>query len=141
MAVISASCLTDPVPREPIFTYSPTCAGGLDRSEFPCLRLTVEILSGQHIPRPNNSEKGEVIDPYVEVKVRGHQDDFSNENNRHETQPVRNNGFSPSWREKFEFYLTAPEIAFLEFKVRDEREMILVILKLTMCTGEGSQPQ
>jgi len=106
--------------REPIFTYSPTCAGGLDRSEFPCLRLTVEILSGQHIPRPNNSENGEVIDPYVEVKVRGHLDDFSNENNRHqETKTVRNNGFSPSWREKFEFYLTAPELAFLELKVKD----------------------
>ena len=82
----------------------------------------MEILSGQHIPRPNNSEKGEVIDPYVEVKVRGHLDDYSNESNRHETKPVRNNGFSPSWREKFEFYLTAPEIAFLEFKVRSERE-------------------
>ena len=79
----------------------------------------MEILSGQHIPRPNNSEKGEVIDPYVEVKVRGHQDDFNNENNRHETEPVRNNGFSPSWREKFQFYLTAPELAFIEFKVRE----------------------
>ena len=80
----------------------------------------MEILSGQHIPRPNNSEKGEVIDPYVEVKVRGHLDDFSNENNRQETKPERNNGFNPSWREKFEFYLTAPELAFLEFKVRTE---------------------
>ena len=79
----------------------------------------MEILSGQHIPRPNNSEKGEVIDPYVEVKVRGHLDDFSNENNRHETKTVRNNGFSPSWREKFELYLTAPELAFLELKVKD----------------------
>ena len=82
--------------------------------------MTVEILSGQHIPRPNNSEKGEVIDPYVEVKVRGHLDDFSNESNRRETQPVRNNGFSPSWREKFQFYLTAPELAFIEFKVRHQ---------------------
>ena len=55
----------------------------------------------------------------MEVKVRGHQDDFNNENNRHETEPVRNNGFSPSWREKFQFYLTAPELAFIEFKVRE----------------------
>ena len=104
--------------REPIFSYSPSSAGGLDRSLFPCLRLYVEILSGQHIPRPNNSQAGEVIDPYVEVRIRGHQDDYDYPGNKQETKSVRNNGFSPSWREKFEFYLTAPEVAFLDLKVR-----------------------
>ena len=135
--------MTDLVTREPIFTYSPTSAGGLDRAEFPCLRLTVEILSGQHIPRPNNSEKGEVIDPYVEVKVRGHLEDFSNEKNKGETKPVRNNGFSPSWGETFEFYLTVPEVAFLEFKVSCQRETERGFSKdsLMLCAGQGSQPQ
>ena len=106
------------VSREPIFTYSPESAAGLDRAEFPCLRLTVEVLSGQHIPRPNNKEEGEVIDPYVEVRIRGHKDDYSLPSNKQETPPVRNNGFSPSWiDQKFEFYLTAPELAFLDLKV------------------------
>ena len=38
---------------------------------YPAMTLSVEIVSGQHIPRPNNSEDGEVIDPYIEVS-RGH---------------------------------------------------------------------
>ena len=37
------------------------------RSIFPTLILSVEILSGQHIPRPHGVDEGEVIDPYVEV--------------------------------------------------------------------------
>ena len=78
----------------------------------------MEVLSGQHIPRPNNSQEGEVIDPYVEVRIRGHQEDYSYPGNKQETEPVRNNGFSPTWRQTFEFYLTAPEVAFLDLKVR-----------------------
>ena len=36
---------------------------------FPTLILSVEILSGQHIPRPHGVDEGEVIDPYVEVNM------------------------------------------------------------------------
>ena len=99
--------------REPQLcpSYSPTSAEGLDR-----IRLIVEILSGQHIPRPDNYTRGEVIAPFVEVTVRGHRAD-SGEKNSFKTKTVTNNGFSPSWREKFEFHLEAPELAFLEFKV------------------------
>ena len=57
--------------REPGAKYSPSNAGDLDKTEFPSLHLTVEILSGQNIPKPNNSQKGEVIDPYVVVTIRG----------------------------------------------------------------------
>ena len=38
------------------------------RSLFPSIILSVEILSGQHIPRPHGVDEGEVIDPYVEVE-------------------------------------------------------------------------
>ena len=79
----------------------------------------MEILSGQNIPRPNHSQKGEVIDPYVVVKIRGHQVD-SRENKKYSTRPVRNNGFSPTWAEKVEFTLATPELDFIEFKVRQE---------------------
>jgi len=105
--------------REAALSFSPSTTSGLERAEFPCLHLTVEILSGQHIPRPNNSEGGEVIDPYVEVRIRGHQEDFERPSNQHVTKHVHNNGFSPSWRETFEFWLTAPELAFLDIKVKD----------------------
>ena len=58
------------------------------------------------------------MDPYVEVRIRGHQEDYALPANKQETEPVRNNGFSPTWSQKFEFYLTAPEVAFLDLKVR-----------------------
>ena len=77
----------------------------------------MEVLSGQNLPRPDNREAGEVIDPYVEVKIWGHQDDTSNPSNTQQTKPVRNNGLNPSWRESFEFVLTAPDLAVIEFKV------------------------
>ena len=34
---------------------------------FPGMTLSLEIVSGQHIPKPQGAEEGEVIDPYVEV--------------------------------------------------------------------------
>ena len=43
---------------------------------FPILILSVEILSGQHIPRPQGVEEGEVIDPYVEVIVSSFTNSF-----------------------------------------------------------------
>ena len=91
--------------------YSPSNAGDL-----PLLRLTVEILSGQNIPRPNDSQKGEAIDPYVVVRIRGHEED-NRQNQKYSTKAVSNNGFSPVWLEKMEFRLKAPELAFIEFKV------------------------
>ena len=103
--------------REPGANYSPSSTGDLDRTKFPRLHLSLDILSGQNIPRPNNSQKGEVIDPYVVVKIRGHQED-TRENKKYSSKPVRNNGFNPVWAERVEFFLAAPELAFIEFKVR-----------------------
>ncbi|CAG2121641.1 unnamed protein product, partial [Medioppia subpectinata] len=31
-----------------------------------------KIISGQHIPKPGNSLDGEIVDPYVELRVYGH---------------------------------------------------------------------
>jgi Ca2+-binding EF-hand superfamily protein len=105
--------------RDPSIAYSPTSPSGLDRSLFPTLILSVEILSGQHIPRPRGTDEGEVIDPYVEVKIRGHPDDYNEPDNHKETEAVRNNGFNPTWKQSFTFSIKVPEVAFLELKVKD----------------------
>jgi len=105
--------------RDPSIAYSPISPSGLDRSQFPSLILSVEILSGQHIPRPHGVDEGEVIDPYVEVKIRGHPDDYDEPENHKETEAVRNNGFNPTWKQSFVFSIKVPEVAFLEFKVKD----------------------
>ena len=81
------------------------------------MELNIEILSGQHIPRPQDKDDGEVIDPYVEVRIRGHPTDYDNENNKKSTEAVRNNGFNPTWKEKFKFNVHFPDLAFLELKV------------------------
>ena len=44
------------------------CLTIVPRSMFPSIILSVEILSGQHVPRPHGVDEGEVIDPYVEVE-------------------------------------------------------------------------
>eukprot|EP00090_Calanus_glacialis_P018621 TRINITY_DN2888_c0_g1_i14.p1 TRINITY_DN2888_c0_g1~~TRINITY_DN2888_c0_g1_i14.p1 ORF type:complete len:706 (-),score=250.49 TRINITY_DN2888_c0_g1_i14:266-2272(-) len=105
--------------RDNSLAYSPTSPSGLDRTMFPILILSLEILSGQHIPRPQGVEEGEVIDPYVEAKIRGHPDDFNEADNHKETAAVRNNGFNPTWKEGFVFNIKVPEVALLDLKVKD----------------------
>jgi len=105
--------------RDPSINYSPTSPSGLDRSLFPSLILSLEVLSGQHIPRPHGADEGEVIDPYVEIKIRGHPDDYEDPENHRETEAVHNNGFNPSWKQSFVFNIKVPELAFIEFKVKD----------------------
>ena len=51
-------------------------------------RVKMTIISGQHIPKSNNSLVGEIIDPYVKVKVYGHPADKF----EYTTKPVKNNG-------------------------------------------------
>jgi len=116
--------------RDPSLGYSPCSPawpsqqhqpGLLGINTFPGLILTIEVLSGQHLPRSKGTEfdvDKDIIDPYVEVRIRGHPDDF-NEHPKVETQYVRNNGFNPSWRESFTFNLKVPELAIIEFKVKD----------------------
>ena len=110
--------------RETGYNYSPRNASGLNKSDFPSMVLKVEILSGQHIPRPAGDEKGEVIDPYVEVSIKGHHDDYSKpENKKKHTKSVHNNGFNPTWKESMEFHITRPELAFVEFRVKKENKL------------------
>ena len=98
--------------RTPDPAYSPLAAEGLHEE----LKMRVTILSGMHIPRPDGSLEGEVIDPYVKVRIRGHPDEKPNKNR---TEPVRNNGFNPVWNTAFDFSVKLPSLAFLEFRVKD----------------------
>ncbi|XP_075527977.1 1-phosphatidylinositol 4,5-bisphosphate phosphodiesterase delta-1-like isoform X1 [Dermacentor variabilis] len=78
--------------------------------------LVLRILSGQQLPKPLETTDGEIVDPYVVVKVFGHPSD----NQKVKTRFVRNNGFNPTWEEKFELPLHVPELAILVFTVKDE---------------------
>ena len=81
--------------------------------------LIFKVISGQHLPRPDGESDGEVIDPYVKVRIRGHPDD-ENSNNKRKTEHVKNNGFHPVWDAGyFKFHVKVPQVAFIEFKVKD----------------------
>ena len=59
------------------------------------IKISFQIISGQQIPKPNLSTKGEVVDPYVKVRVCGLDCDDHNivTNNKYTTKTINNNGF------------------------------------------------
>ncbi|KAJ4448618.1 hypothetical protein ANN_00008 [Periplaneta americana] len=105
--------------------YDPNAVGNRPSTE---LKLT--IISGQHIPKADQNLEGEVVDPYVVVKVVGHPADAQ----KSKTNPIRNNGnnvltaliqpesrtgFNPRWDHQMTFALKRPELAMLHFIVKD----------------------
>jgi len=110
--------------RDPGLLYSPCSPAwpGINKPEFPGMTLTVEVLSGQHLPRHGGEEYSadrDIIDPFVEVIIRGHAEDFAT-NPKQSTEVVKNNGFNPTWRQTFTFTIAVPELAILELKVKDQ---------------------
>ncbi|XP_035295235.1 1-phosphatidylinositol 4,5-bisphosphate phosphodiesterase eta-2 [Cricetulus griseus] len=81
-------------------------------------QLALRIISGQQLPKPRDSvlgDRGEIIDPFVEVEVIGLPVDCSKE----QTRVVDDNGFNPMWEETLVFTLHMPEIALVRFLVWD----------------------
>ncbi|NXO04107.1 PLCH2 phosphodiesterase, partial [Rhinopomastus cyanomelas] len=81
-------------------------------------QLVLRIISGQQLPKPRDSmlgDRGEIIDPFVEVEVIGLPVDCFKE----QTRVVDDNGFNPMWEETLVFTLHMPEIALVRFLVWD----------------------
>ncbi|KAK2504316.1 hypothetical protein MC885_011289 [Smutsia gigantea] len=81
-------------------------------------QLVLRIISGQQLPKPRDSvlgDRGEIIDPFVEVEVIGLPVDCSKE----QTHVVDDNGFNPMWEETLVFTVHMPEIALVRFLVWD----------------------
>lgn len=75
-------------------------------------------MSGWQLPKVEGKEskdKGEIVDPYVKVKLIGAPSDKKSL----KTKKVRNNGFNPSWNQELKFPVAYPELAILYFKVSD----------------------
>ena len=70
--------------------------------------------------RPNGATGGEVIDPYVSVRLHGHESDV-HKGTQFNTEVVNNNGFNPVWKNaRTTFTILVPELAMLEIKVKDQ---------------------
>uniref|UniRef100_A0A8D0HK72 Phosphoinositide phospholipase C n=1 Tax=Sphenodon punctatus TaxID=8508 RepID=A0A8D0HK72_SPHPU len=81
-------------------------------------QLVLRIISGQQLPKPRDSmlgDRGEIIDPFVEVEVIGLPVDCCKE----QTRVVDDNGFNPMWEETLVFTVHMPEITLVRFLVWD----------------------
>ncbi|NWX88641.1 PLCH1 phosphodiesterase, partial [Nothoprocta pentlandii] len=97
-------------------TFNPYSADPLPAS--PKKQLILKIISGQQLPKPPDSmlgDRGEIIDPFVEVEIIGLPVDCSKD----QTRVVDDNGFNPVWEETLTFTIHMPEIALVRFLVWD----------------------
>ncbi|XP_073765158.1 1-phosphatidylinositol 4,5-bisphosphate phosphodiesterase eta-2a isoform X10 [Danio rerio] len=81
-------------------------------------QLILKVISGQQLPKPKDSmlgDRGEIIDPFVEVEIIGLPVDCCKE----QTRVVDDNGFNPMWEETLVFTLHMPENALIRFLVWD----------------------
>ncbi|XP_023810622.1 1-phosphatidylinositol 4,5-bisphosphate phosphodiesterase eta-2-like isoform X3 [Oryzias latipes] len=81
-------------------------------------QLVLKIISGQQLPKPKDSmfgDRGEIIDPFVEVEIIGLPVDCS----KQQTKVVDDNGFNPLWEETLVFNIQMPQIALVRFQVWD----------------------
>ncbi|XP_078084774.1 inactive phospholipase C-like protein 1 isoform X2 [Mustelus asterias] len=79
--------------------------------------LHIKIISGQMFPKPKGSgTKGDVIDPYVYVEIRGIPADCA----EMRTKTVHLNGENPIFDESFEFEINLPELVTVRFVALDD---------------------
>ncbi|EAW78749.1 phospholipase C, eta 1, isoform CRA_c [Homo sapiens] len=84
----------------------------------PKKQLILKVISGQQLPKPPDSmfgDRGEIIDPFVEVEIIGLPVDCCKD----QTRVVDDNGFNPVWEETLTFTVHMPEIALVRFLVWD----------------------
>ncbi|KAF9179609.1 Phospholipase C [Haplosporangium sp. Z 11] len=82
------------------------------------LDITLEIISAQQLPRPNETTSGDVVDPVCEIELLIPGQSAI----KYKTRHVNDNGFNPVWQESFTFKVDYehPELVFFRFVVQDE---------------------
>jgi len=83
------------------------------------IKLVVQVLTGSQLPKPFGASKGEIIDPYVCVEIKG----VPRDNKKCQTRAIDDNGFNPYWDETFVFDIACPELALLNMAVWDKDAM------------------
>ncbi|KAG0280457.1 Phospholipase C [Linnemannia exigua] len=80
--------------------------------------VTLEVISAQQLPRPNEEQSGDVIDPVCEVELLVPGQSAV----KYKTRHVSDNGFNPLWREQFKFRVDYEhhQLVFFRFVVQDE---------------------
>uniref|UniRef100_G3T953 Phosphoinositide phospholipase C n=1 Tax=Loxodonta africana TaxID=9785 RepID=G3T953_LOXAF len=84
-------------------------------SPFKAQTLLIQVISGQQLPKLDNTKEGSIVDPLVKVEIIGVRPDTT----RQETSYVENNGFNPYWGQTLCFRVLVPELALVRFVVED----------------------
>ncbi|XP_051010055.1 1-phosphatidylinositol 4,5-bisphosphate phosphodiesterase delta-4 [Acomys russatus] len=84
-------------------------------SHFKSQVLLVQVISGQRLPKVDNTKETTIVDPLVKVELFGVPEDTTQQ----ETDYVENNGFNPHWGQTFCFRVQVPELVMLRFVVKD----------------------
>ena len=79
------------------------------------IKLDVQVISGQQLPRPKDYKPGHAIDPYVQIEIICP----NGQGSESRTRAVRDNEFNPMWDEKmsFEVVTSSREFVFVRYAV------------------------
>ena len=87
------------------------------------IKLDVQVISGQQLPRPKDYKPGQAVDPYVQIDMicpNGQVIEMH-------TRAVRDNEFNPMWDERLSFEVVTPSREFVfvrclqSYHVADDR--------------------
>jgi hypothetical protein len=81
----------------------------------PRMKLRVNIISGQNLPRSN--DLATTVNPHVTVSIHGVSEAHKNSVTEKHTASVVGNGFNPIWNEVFEFNVDDIELTQIAFRV------------------------
>ena len=80
------------------------------------------------LPKPKKSKKGEIVDPFVVVKLKLPDNVHRGPSEKFKTKVIDDNGFNPEWNSNvvsptyfcFKDKIVMPELSFLTLSVRDK---------------------
>lgn len=87
----------------------------------PVFELSIKLISGIQL-KPMKKNDADIIDPFVEVSLRGLPVEEKS-NKLFRTSTIKNNGFNPRFDKVYNFLVFCPELAVLVFQVYDEDKM------------------
>eukprot|EP00048_Salpingoeca_helianthica_P002261 m.55906 g.55906 ORF g.55906 m.55906 type:complete len:875 (-) comp11999_c1_seq3:27-2651(-) len=100
--------------RDQSIPFNPIDPATYDRTK--AVTLKIKIIGANFLPKPGGEGKGEIIDPYVAVKIHGVPDDI----NTVETPTLVDNGFDPVWNHECSFDIAVPDLALVQVIVYDK---------------------
>jgi len=104
--------------RLPCAEYTPLV--DMDAKSFKGKKLKIKLISGQHLPNASDRQAGEIIEPYVIIRIVGHPKD----NSDWASKTVPKNGFNPIWEEETTFDIHLPDLAIVDFKVKSKAKLV-----------------